>query len=329
VPFPTHEVSQPSRSTAVVPPPSAAHNYAACHQDRRSLWDNQGVGQLRAMVDSDVPAAVAAWDHAFQTMRAKYSLPLRTMTEADNLRLRKRMRHFLETDPEGSWVAEEDGVVVGLAQSFVREGYWVLSMLATAPNSQRRGLGRELLQLAMGNADSAGPGSIQASRDPGAMSLYTSAGFSLHPVVTGRGPVRLGSVSFDPRVRYSDRTDIETVAAIDRAVRGSARSIDIVAMLNELGSRLLLLDDRGYVVAKDDRVVTLGARDEEAATTLLRAALAAMSVGTVEVNWLTANQQWAIRTLVDAGVELVPSGPMMVRGLPGPPYPYIPSGGYG
>ena len=156
------------------------------------------------MVDSDIPAAVKLWDHAFQAMRGKYGLPLRTMTETDNLRLRRRMRHFLETDPEGSWVAEEDGVVVGLSQSFVREGYWVLSMLATAPDSQRRGLGRELLQLAMGNADSAGPGSIQASRDPGAMALYTSAGFSLHPVVTGRGTVRRGSVNADPRVRHSD-----------------------------------------------------------------------------------------------------------------------------
>jgi GNAT superfamily N-acetyltransferase len=282
------------------------------------------------MVDSDVPAAVRAWDHAFQAMRATYGLPASTMTDADNLRLRRRMRHFLETDPEGSWVAEEGDTVVGLSQSFVRDGYWVLSMLATAPDSQRRGLGRELLQLAMGNADSAGPGSIQASRDPGAMSLYTSAGFSLHPVVTGKGMVRPGSVSFDPRVRHSDRSDIETVAAIDRSVRGSERSLDIVAMLDEPGSRLLLLDDRGYVVAKQDRVVTLGARDDESATTLLKAALAQMSEGDqVEVNWLTAHQQWAIRTLVDAGVELVPSGPMMVRGMPGPPAPYIPSGAYG
>ena len=297
---------------------------------RTTLWQYQGVGQLRAMVDSDVPASVRAWDHAFQAMRAKYGLPIRTMTEADNLRLQRRMHHFLNTDPEGSWVAEEAGVIVGLSQSFVRDRYWVLSMLATAPDSQRRGLGRELLQLAMGNADSAGPGSIQASRDPGAMSLYTSAGFSLHPVVTGRGTVRRGALTIEPRVRHSDRNDIETVAAIDCAVRGSARSVDIVAMLNEPSCRLLLLDDRGYAVAKDDRVVTLGARDEEAATTLLKAALAEMSEGArVEVNWLTANQQWAIRTLVDSGVELVPSGPMMVRGMPGPPAPYIPSGGYG
>ena len=274
--------------------------------------------------------AVNAWNHAFRAMRAKYGLATPTTSQADELRLRTRMRHFLSTDPDGSWVAEKEGVIVGLSQSFVRDGYWVLSMLATAPESQRHGLGRELLHLAMGNADASGLGSIQASRDPGAMSLYTSAGFSLHPGVTGSGTVRPGSVSFDPRVRYSDGNDLETVAAIDRAVRGSARSVDIVAMLNEPACQLLILADRGYVLARDDRVVTLGARDEEAATTLLKAVLAQSSEGTqVEVNWLTASQQWAIRSLVDAGVELVPAGPMMVRGMPGPPTPYIPSGGYG
>lgn len=282
------------------------------------------------MVDSDVPGAVSAWNHAFRAIRAKYGLAISTTSQADELRLQTRMRHFLSTDPEGSWIAEKEGVVVGLSQSFVRDGYWVLSMLATAPESQRHGLGRELLHLAMGNADTSGLGSIQASRDPGAMSLYTSAGFSLHPGVTGRGTVRPGSVRFDPRVRYSDGDDLETVAAIDRAVRGSARSVDIVAMLNEPACQLLILADRGYVLARDDRVVTLGARDEEAATTLLKAVLAQSSEGTqVEVNWLTASQQWAIRSLVDAGVELVPTGPMMVRGMPGPPAPYIPSGGYG
>ena len=33
--------------------------------------------------------------------------------------------------------------------------------------------------------------------------------------------------------------------------------------------------------------------------------------------------------LIGAGVELQPYGPVMVRGMPGPPTPYIPSGAYG
>jgi GNAT superfamily N-acetyltransferase len=285
---------------------------------------------LRAMTDSDVPAVADAWDRAFQAMRAIYGLPALEVTPADELRLHNRIRHFLATDPDGSWVADDVGEIAGLSQSFVREGYWVLSLLATVPHFQRRGLGRELLQRAMTNADSHSPGSIQCSRDPAAMTLYASAGFSLHPAVIGWGTVRPGTVRVDPRVRHSDKRDLDTVDVVDRLVRGSARSVDITAMLNEPGNRLLLIDDRGYAVAKDDRIVTLGARDEFAATALLKTALAEMSEGAVvQVNWLTANQQWAIRTLVDCGVELHPRGPMMVRGMTGPPTPYIPSGGYG
>jgi hypothetical protein len=161
------------------------------------------------------------------------------------------------------------------------------------------------------------------------MALYTSAGFSLHPAVIGYGHVSPGTVNRDPRVRHAGAQQVEVVDAVDRHVRGSARSVDLVAMLKEPGCRLLLLEDRGYAVAKDDRIVTLGARDEEAATALLETALAEMGERKVEVNWLTAKQQWAIRTLVASGVELSPYGPMMVRGLSDPPFPYIPSGGYG
>jgi hypothetical protein len=161
------------------------------------------------------------------------------------------------------------------------------------------------------------------------MALYASAGFSLHPAVIGHGTVSPGTVHRDPRVRHGDAQQIDVVDAVDRQVRGSARSVDIAAMLQEPGCRILLLEDQGYAVAKDDRIVTLGARNEETATALLETALAEMGDGKVQVNWLTAKQQWAIRTLVAAGVELSPSGPMMVRGFSDPPFPYIPSGGYG
>ncbi len=285
---------------------------------------------LRAMTATDVPEVAGVWDRAFRAMRVTHGLPVAPATAADALRLQNRLRHFLATDPAGSWVADDDGAIVGLSQSFVREGYWVLSLLATLPDSQRRGLGRRLLARAMGNADARSPGSIQCSWDPAAMALYASAGFSLHPVVVGWGTVRPGAVCGDPRVRHGGDRDLDTVDAVDRVVRGSARRVDITAMLKEPGVRLLLLEDRGYAVAKDDRIVTLGARDEEAATALLTTALAETGEGAVvEVNWVTAPQQWAIRTLVGSGVELHPYGPMMVRGRSGPPSPYLPSGGYG
>jgi GNAT superfamily N-acetyltransferase len=285
---------------------------------------------VRAMTDGDVAAVVKTWDEAFETMHANLGLPIATMSPQDDLRMQNRIRHFLRSDPGGAWVAEDTGAVVGLSQSFVREGYWVLSLLATAPGHQGHGLGRELLGRAMTNTDPGRPGTIQSSRDPAAMALYTSAGFDLHPVVNGHGTVRSGSARTNPRVRLSDHRELGLVDAIDRAVRGSARTQDIAAMLQDGGTRLLLLADRGYAIVTDDRVITLGARDEEAAAALLETFLASAADGqTVRLMWLTARQQWAIRTLVAAGMELRPYGAVMVRGMPGLPAPYIPSGGYG
>ncbi|HEY1446307.1 MAG TPA: GNAT family N-acetyltransferase [Acidimicrobiales bacterium] len=287
------------------------------------------------MTEADVPAAVAAFDSGFLAMLARHALPVTRNTIKDERRRQDRTRHFLHTDPEGSWVAEDDGIVVGMSQSFVRENYWTLSQLGTLPGRQGQGLGRELLRLALTHGDPHSPGTIQCSRDPKAMALYTSFGFVLHPVVAAWGAMRPGSVERPAEVvRYEPdavtERELDIVTAIDRKVRGSGRSADIVSMLAHPGHRLLLLGEDGYAVARDDRIVALGARDETAATLVLKAMLAEAPAGeTIEINWLTSAQQWAIRVVIEAGIELQPYGPVMVRGMDGPPSPYIPSGGYG
>ena len=290
---------------------------------------------FRQMTGADVPAAVAAFDSGLLAMLARHGLPVTGNSIQDERRRLDRTRHLLGTDPDGSWVAEDGGTVVGMSQSFVREGYWMLSQLGTMPGRQGRGVGRELLRLALSYGDPDGPGTIQCSRDPKAMALYTSFGFALHPVVAAWGAMRPGAVERPADVRRFEpdevgQRELEVVDAIDRTVRGSARTVDVVAMLAQPGTRLLLHADQGYAVAKDERIVTLGARQEESATLVLRAMLAEAPPGeTIEINWLTSTQQWAICEVVRAGIELQPYGPVMVRGMAGPPSPYIPSGGFG
>ena len=290
---------------------------------------------FRRMTDADVTAAVAAFDSSLLAMLARHGLPVTGNSIQDERRRQDRTRHFLETDPEGSWVAEDAGTVVGLSQSFVREGYWMLSQLGTVPGRQGLGVGRELLGLALSHGDPGSPGTIQCSRDPKAMALYTGFGFVLHPVVAAWGAMRPGAVERPPEVRRHEpdevgQRELDVVAAIDRTVRRSARTVDVVAMLAQPGTRLLLHADQAYAIAKDERIVTLGARQEESATLVLRAMLAEAPPGeTIEINWLTSAQQWAICEVVRAGIELQPYGPVMVRGMDGPPSPYIPSGGFG
>jgi ribosomal protein S18 acetylase RimI-like enzyme len=290
---------------------------------------------FRQMTEDDVPAAVAAFESGLLGISANVGLPITGNTIQDERRRQDRTRHFLGTDPGGSWVAEEGDTIVGMSQSFVREDYWMLSQLGTVPGRQGRGVGRELLQLAVSHGDPQSPGTIQCSSDPKAMALYTGFGFTLHPVVTAWGVMRPGAVTRPPDVvRYEPdevgERELDVIATIDRAVRRSTRTVDIVAMLAQPGNRLLLHEDQAYAVVKDERIVTLGAHQEESAALVLRTMLAeAPAAETIEVNWLTSAQQWAVREVVAAGIELRPYGPVMVRGMDGPPRPYIPSGGFG
>jgi hypothetical protein len=290
---------------------------------------------FRQMTEDDVPAAVAAFESGLLGITAGHGMPVTGSSIQDERRRQDRTRHFLGTDPGGSWVAEEGETIVGMSQSFVREDYWMLSQLGTVPGRQGRGVGRDLLKLALSHGDPLSPGTIQCSQDPKAMALYTGFGFALHPVVTAWGPIRPGAVTRPAEVdRYEPdevgEQELDVISAIDRAVRNSARSVDIVAMLAQPGNRLLLHGDQAYAIAKDERIVTLGARQEDSAALVLRAMLAEAPSGeTIEVNWLTSAQQWAVREVVAAGIQLRPYGPVMVRGMDGPPCPYIPSGGFG
>src|SRR5579875_2744527 len=144
---------------------------------------------LRPMTEADVPGAQEAFDKGNLATRYRYGLPVTANSIQDERRRQNRIRHFLRTDPEGSWVADDEGTIVGMSQSFVREGYWILSLLGTVPGRQGRGLGRELLRMALAHGDPTGPGTIQCSRDPKAMALYSSFGFDLHPVVAAWGPL--------------------------------------------------------------------------------------------------------------------------------------------
>jgi ribosomal protein S18 acetylase RimI-like enzyme len=290
---------------------------------------------FRAMTDDDVPAAAASFGRGLLDMQARFRIPVTGSSIQEERRRLQRTRHLLHTDPDGAWVADEDGNIVGMAQASLRGGHWDLSQLSASPGLQGRGIGRELLKRALAYGEPDAPRMIQCSRDPRAMALYTSFGFALHPALAGWGTLRPRSVSRPPDVRRCEADEVGAaelalVDEVDRVVRGSTRAVDIVAMLEQPGAWLLLHEDQAYAVATDDRVVALGARQEESAALVLRTMLAEAPPGEViEVAWLTAGQQWAIREVVAAGIELQSSGPIMVRGMATVPTPYIPSGGFG
>jgi GNAT superfamily N-acetyltransferase len=238
-----------------------------------------------------------------------------------------RIHQLIDRDAGGAWVTERDGEVAGAALALDRDGLWGLSLLVVDPEHQSAGLGRELLQRALAYAGGGRRGAvILASPDARALRAYARAGFAAHPSFRAEGRPR--GVERPGRVRDADASDIPLTEHVDRGVRGAAHGSDIDALLRA-GCRMLVIEDRGYVVIGGGAVRLLAALDEAAAADLLRAALAIVPFGEeIGVEWITSLQDWAIGPVLDAGLSLTNDGAVFVRGDVGPFRPYLPSGAY-
>jgi GNAT superfamily N-acetyltransferase len=279
---------------------------------------------VRPLEPRDIDAVHHVMVAAFQDLNARMGEPPEPAGPIEHARV--RIGRCLATDPGGSWAAERRGEVVGCALAIVREGVWGLSLLIVRPDAQSGGVGRELLERSFAYGEGARGWIVLASRDPRALRAYSRIGLDLHPAVAARGRVR--ETAAPPEVRRGTPDDLPLTEAVDRAVRGAAHGEDIVAML-EVGGELLIFPERGYVVVRDGEVRQLAAFDDEAAAALLQAALASTAGREASVEWMTAAQNWAIRTCLDAGLELKTDiGAVFLGGDVGPFAPYLPSGAY-
>lgn len=237
-----------------------------------------------------------------------------------------RLRHLATSDPGGAWVSTDgDGTVDGAALALLREGIWGLSLLIVRPEQQSSGVGRELMARALAYADGSRGGIIISSEDPRALRTYWRAGFTLRPSFNAAGAVRVRPVR-QPGVREGRwPADRDLVDAASRAVRTAAHGPDIDALL-AAGRRLRVHDGGGFSVTSDKGVVLVAAPEEALARVLLLDAL--HELDSAQVDFIDARQEWAMDIVLEAGLELVPSGAVCVRGEVGPLRPYLPSGPY-
>lgn len=231
----------------------------------------------------------------------------------------------VSTDPGGAWVAHETGALLGAVQAIDREGIWGLSLLVVHPRAQGRGVGRVLLDQALGYAGGGIRGGIiLASEDPAALRRYARAGFWLEPCVQAAGQVRMRP-AWPASVRAGVPADAGDVDAIGRAVRAAGHGPDIAAMFAG-GFALRLVPGQGFAFHRGGQVGLLAARSPEVAADLLRAVLS--EVDDAAVGWITARQDWAVPVVLDAGLKLTYGGAVFTRGDVGPFRPYLPSGAY-
>lgn len=282
------------------------------------------VPELRPMSDADVPAVGELAAAAFEDLGRRLHEP--PSPPADRSGVHVRLRRTLATDPGGSWVTEDAHGLTGVAVALLREGLWGLSLLVVRPDRQSAGIGRVLLARALEYGAGAHGAIILASNDARALRAYARAGFSLHPTLCATGKPR--DVVPSPGVRPFEAADHALAAAVDRFVRGVPHGADLDALADS-GNELLTLPGRGYVVHRAGVVKTLAALDAEAAGALLQTVLARAPDGAeVDVDWLSAGQQWAIEVALAARLELRPGGAVCLRGEVGPMRPYLPGGAF-
>jgi GNAT superfamily N-acetyltransferase len=242
----------------------------------------------------------------------------------------ERLGHPLATDPDGAFVAECDGRVIGVAEAIRRERLWCLSLLAVRPGVQSAGTGRTLLERTMSYAAGTDAGLIVSSNDHRALRLYARAGFSLLPTFEAAGMIdRRMLPRPDPMVSERGSGDLEALESISRDIRGAPHTPELEHAMRS-GARLLRLGDRGFALAQPGMGVwLLVARDEQAAVALLWSTLdVAGDSERIGVRWITSGQDWAIDVVVRAGLRLSANGALCVSGRPGPLRPFIPSGAF-
>ncbi|CAN5730813.1 GNAT family N-acetyltransferase [soil metagenome] len=269
----------------------------------------------------------AASTALFESPEDQEVLHRRTPEEVKNRKA--RYKHSLRHDPEGAWVAEDDGRISGVAIALVRERVWVLSLLAVDADHRNTGLGKSLLERALAYGDGCKGAMIASSQHPAAMRRYASAGFDLHPTLTASGVVRRESIPSGLAVRDGEVQDLELAAEVDRAVRGAAHGPDLEHMI-ETSCRLLVAEGpsgRGYAAGWNGSPAVLAATKPEVARDLLWACLEKTPPGEkAEVDWITGRQNWAVPVTLEAGLSLSSTGPICTRGELGPLTPYLPSG---
>jgi len=284
---------------------------------------------IRPLLSEDAAAAAAAARTALERL---YPAQLTSEEEASRVAGgTARVAHLQRTDPGGCWVAEIDGQIAGAAIGLIREGVWGLSLFALLPDFQGLGIGNRLYAPALGYGAREPGGIILSSSHPAAMRRYArSPGYRLLPTVGLSGTWDPRRVPTALRCRPGDlRADAQTIDAASRHARGASHMRDLPTVLDRPGATLLVVEGEGFVCAGGGSPWLLAARTEAAAEDLLWGAITSgPRGGTVSYDFVSAENQWAIRVGLEAGLSLAPVGPIFVRGRVGPMAPYLPSGSY-
>jgi GNAT superfamily N-acetyltransferase len=278
---------------------------------------------IRPMKADDVEEAERLSDEAFSPMAEPGMFTNRSPEQ--RAMWRRRAEHLLGTDPDGCWVAERDGEMVGFATSYRRDLTWFLATYAVRPDLQGAGLGRALLDAALTHARGCLRGMLSASRDPKAFRRYWHAGFTMHPQMYLVGTVDRSAIPVVEHVRDGNEADFALLDSLDRQRRDAAHGPDHAVLLAQ--NRLVVVDRPGgsgyaYIAADGKPAVVCASSRRVASQLLWEAVASAPQDGELTIPHVTAANEWAIDVGLAAGLAVHTAGYLGVRGMK-PPAPYL------
>jgi GNAT superfamily N-acetyltransferase len=264
---------------------------------------------LRVMTAGDIPAG----------MRLK-EMSGWNQTRAD-------WERFLRASPEGCFVAEREGRVVGTAATIAYEGRFAwIGMVLVDPAARGRGIGTKLLERTIEYLDGRGIPSLKLDATPQGKPIYEKLGFTSEYEIERwqlkRSPAPNPGAEAGPR-------ELEEILALDRDIFGADRGELLRSVAREAPQFALQTRNQGrlagYAFGRTgsvaDHLGPWAAQDEGSARLVLDEFLRRSRQERVFVDGMRPNP-WAITLLRARGFEYARPLTRMYRGrndFPGRP----------
>jgi len=193
----------------------------------------------------------------------------------------------LSDDPNGLWVAEDSGRMLGFAFSWVCDELWFLAELFVAPGNQGRGIGNELLKRTLQHAQKTGATNkalITFTFNTVSQGLYIRHGLlprvPIYFFKVGRDGLkaRLQSSRLRCVPLHNTASHLQSLAQIDARTLGLSREKHHRFLINNNAMRGVALHTRddcvGYVyVSSDGHIGPLAVAQPNAMNAAFRTAL--------------------------------------------------------
>ncbi len=226
----------------------------------------------------------------------------------------------LRDDPEGLWIAEEAGRILGFAFSWVCGDFWFLAQLFVAPDQQGRGIGNELIGRTFEQARKAGATNralITFTFNTVSQGLYMRHGFyPRFPVYffsagRERMKARLQGAQLACAPIGTATSDLETLRRIDRAALGVSREKHHKYLIDENVARGVFLNagDQcvGYAyISRDGHIGPLGVVEPDVLGAAFATALSLAAEGDSErvSAFLPGTCDAALASALQAGMRI-------------------------